>query len=114
MQLSLGGASVLETPSERTLGVTVRGDVDALLRLSLGVKRAAEQLRFMLDRRDFNPVLALASVRPGVPSGIDAAAAALDGFESEAWMVTEVSMRKQTYGHEGASGELAQIALPPG
>ena len=114
MSLGLRGATVVDTPSERILGVQVSGDVDALLRLSLDVKRAAEQLRFLLDRRDFNPVLAVASVRPGTHSGLDAAAAALADFESEPWQVTEVSMRKQAYGHVGASDEVACVALPPG
>ena len=48
MSLGLGGATVVDTPSERILGIQVSGDVDALLRLSLDVKRAAEQLRFLL------------------------------------------------------------------
>ena len=48
---------------------------------------------------------------PGRPSGIDAAAAALATFESDSWLLTGVSIRKQTYGNDGSSEELAQIPL---
>ena len=37
MSLGLGDATVVDTPSERILGIQVSGDVDALLRLSLDV-----------------------------------------------------------------------------
>jgi len=114
LRLSLGGASVVETPAERTLGIEVRSEDGALLQLSLDVKKTAERMRFLLDRRDFTPVLTLASVRVGAPSGIDAAAAALASFESDPWLLTEVSMRKQTYGNDNASEEVAQIPLGGG
>jgi 2'-5' RNA ligase len=111
MQLSLGGASVVETPAERTLSIEVRGDVEALHRLSLDVKQAAERMRFLLDRRDFSPVVTLASVRPGGADGIDAAAAALATFESDSWLQTSISIRKQTFGDDNSSEELAQVPL---
>ncbi len=111
LRLSLGGASVVETPAERRLGLEVRSEDESLFRLSLDIKKTAERMRFLLDRRDFTPVLTLASVRAGAPSGIDAAAAALASFESDPWWLTAVSMRKQTYGNEYASEELAQVPL---
>jgi 2'-5' RNA ligase len=114
LRLSLGGASVVETPAERTLGIEVRSEDDSLLQLSLDIKKTAERMRFLLDRRDFTPILALASVRAGTPSGIDAAAAALASFESDPWLLTAISMRKQTYGNDYASEELAQVPIGVG
>ncbi len=113
-ELSLAGGQVVETPSERTLEVQTAGDLDRLAALANDVKEAAEMRRFLLDRRDFRPFLTLATARVGTDDGFDAAAAALDSFQGQGWPVTQVSMRKQTYGRGGASEEIAAIPLPAG
>jgi 2'-5' RNA ligase len=113
-ELSLAGGQVVATPSERLLEVQVSGDVERLAGLANCVKESAEQQRFLLDRRDFRPFLTLATARAGTDDGFDAAAAALNAFEGRAWPVEQVSIRKQTYGHSGASEELAAIPLVGG
>ena len=103
-----------ETATERTLEVEVRGDIEALIAFGLDVKETAQQLRFLLDRRNMHPFLTLSTARLGEGAGFDAVATALNDFESEPWQATHLSMRKQTYGAAGDSEEVASIELPQG
>jgi hypothetical protein len=112
-KVRFAGGTALDFPGDWSVWAKLAGDVDALCDIALGVTKCVETLGFFVDRRQFRPMLSVATVTPATTGPyLEALVAALDAFEGKTWTVA-VSLTKETLvGGVAATIELERIELP--
>lgn len=90
--LRFAGATALEWPSDRSVWVTLGGEVDQLSEIARRVPQVAQQLGLFLDRRRFRPWLEVGSVNAATTGPyLEKLVATLDGFGAD-WPLGTVSL----------------------
>ncbi|WP_457109660.1 2'-5' RNA ligase family protein [Marmoricola sp. URHA0025 HA25] len=81
------GGTALDFPDDWSVWAKVDGDVDALMTAARGVPQVVERLGYFLDRRQFRPMLSVATVTTATTGPyLEAVVAALDAFRGEEWI----------------------------
>jgi 2'-5' RNA ligase len=100
--LRFGGATALEWPSDRSVWVTLGGDVDQLTEIARKVPIVAQQLGLFLDRRRFRPWLEVGSVNGATTAPyLEKLVATLDDFSAD-WRLDSVSLLRPRWDDPGS------------
>lgn len=94
----LSGGTALEFPSDRCVWAKLAGDVAAVTAMAREVNQVVERLGFYVDRRQYRPWLAVATINDETTADhLQAVIDALDAFEGEPWTVDYVSLARTSY-----------------
>jgi 2'-5' RNA ligase len=105
------GGTALDFPGDWSVWAKLAGDVDSLSAIARGVTQCVEGLGFFVDRRQFRPMMSVATVTPATTGPfLETLVAALDAFEGEEW-VAEISLTKETF--VGGKPELTEFQRIP-
>ncbi len=95
----------LEWPGDDSIWVKLGGDVDKLNTIGRGVPQVVQRLGFFVDRRQFRPWLAVATITETTSAPyLEALVASLEEFHGEPWVQESVSLMKGL--PEGSEGPL--------
>src|SRR3954447_6042220 len=108
----LAGGTALDFPGDWSVWSRLAGDVDALSAAARGVTHCVERLGFFVDRRQFRPMLSVATVTPATTGPyLQQVVDALEAFEGEEWDVA-ISLTTETFVEGKAETvEFARISL---
>jgi 2'-5' RNA ligase len=82
----LAGGTALDFPGDWSVWARAEGDVDALGAVARGVTQSVQALGFFVDRRQFRPMLSVATVTPATTGPfLESVVNALATFRSEDW-----------------------------
>jgi 2'-5' RNA ligase len=96
------GGTALDFPGDWSVWAKLDGDVDALGALARGVTQSVEHLGYFVDRRQFRPMMSIATVTPATTGPfLEAVVGALDAFRGEEWTV-EISLTKEAFAEGGS------------
>jgi hypothetical protein len=111
--LRLAGGTALDFPGDWSVWAKLTGDVDAVSSIARGVTQCVEGLGFFVDRRQFRPMLSVATVTPATTGPyLEALVAALDAFEGDTWTAA-ISLTNETLvGGQPTVIEFQRIDLP--
>jgi hypothetical protein len=111
-RLRFAGGTALDFPGDWSVWAKLDGDVEAVLAAARGVTQSVEALGFFVDRRQFRPMMSVATVTPATTGPyLEAVVAALDSFEGQEWVAT-VSLTKETFiGGRPEMTEFLQIPI---
>ena len=114
-RLHLAGSAALEFPGDTSVWAKVNGDLDSLRRIPPGITQIVEPLGFFVDRRQFRPMLSVATINDATSIEVlQQVVDALDAFEGEPWAVGHVSLRKKRLDLDPpGSEEIASLPLAP-
>jgi RNA 2',3'-cyclic 3'-phosphodiesterase len=91
------GGAALDFPGDWSVWAKLEGDVDELMTITRGVPQSVERLGFFVDRRQFRPMLSVATVTPATTGPfLEELVGALDAFRGEEWAV-EISLTRETF-----------------
>jgi 2'-5' RNA ligase len=91
------GGTALDFPGDWSVWAKLEGDVDELMAVTRGVPQSVERLGYFVDRRQFRPMLSVATVTPATTGPfLEEVVGALDAFRGEEWTV-EISLTKETF-----------------
>ena len=91
------GGTALDFPGDWSVWAKLGGEVDALATIARGVPQCVERLGFFLDRRQFRPMLSVATVTTATTGPfLEEVVGALEAFQGEDWTV-EISLTKETF-----------------
>ena len=92
-RLRLAGGEALEPEGDESVWARLSGDLDTLSALARGVTVVAQALHLFVDRRGFRPHIRLGTINDRTSEAyLRALLDALDGFESDAWWHTTLSL----------------------
>jgi 2'-5' RNA ligase len=113
-KVHFAGGTALDFPGDWSVWAKLDGDLDALAAVARGVTQSVESLGFFVDRRQFQPMLSVATVTPATTGPyLQSVVDALDAFRGEEWTV-EVSLTKETFvGERPQLVEFQRIPLAP-
>ncbi len=104
-ELRFSGGTALEWPGDESVWVKLGGDVDKLNVIGRGVPQIVQRLGFFVDRRQFRPWLAVATITETTSAPyLEALVATLESFDGEPWVQDSVSLMKGL--PEGSEGPL--------
>lgn len=110
----LEGGTVQESSRGRWIGALVQGDSEALATLAREVRNAAQRVGYLLDRRDFVPVLPLVEVPTAATTAqVEAILETLDGFRGDSWSVGHLKVVVEPFQPGAEPKEYASIPLGP-
>jgi len=82
------GGTALDFPGDWSVWAKLDGDLDAVGAIARGVTQSVESLGFFVDRRQFRPMLSVATVTPATTGPfLQAVVDALEAFRGEEWTV---------------------------
>jgi 2'-5' RNA ligase len=91
------GGTALDFPGDWSVWARLEGDVDELMTVTRGVPQSVERLGYFVDRRQFRPMLSVATVTPATTGPfLEELVAALDAFRGDEW-TAEISLTKETF-----------------
>lgn len=91
------GGTALDFPGDWSVWARLEGDVDALGAVARGVMQSVEGLGFFVDRRQFRPMLSVATVTPATTGPfLQEVVDALEAFRGEEW-TAGISLTKETF-----------------
>ena len=91
------GGTALDFPGDWSVWAKLEGDVDELMAVTRGVPQSVERLGYFVDRRQFRPMLSVATVTPATTGPfLEELVAALDAFRGDEW-TAEISLTKETF-----------------
>jgi 2'-5' RNA ligase len=91
------GGTALDFPGDWSVWAKLEGDVDELMTVTRGVPQSVERLGYFVDRRQFRPMLSVATVTPATTGPfLEELVAALDAFRGDEW-TAEISLTKETF-----------------
>jgi RNA 2',3'-cyclic 3'-phosphodiesterase len=91
------GGTALDFPGDWSVWAKLEGDVEELMAVGRGVPQSVERLGFFVDRRQFRPMLSLATVTPATTGPfLEQLVGALDAFRGDEW-TAEISLTKETF-----------------
>jgi 2'-5' RNA ligase len=110
--LRFAGGTALDFPGDWSVWAKLEGDLDALGAMARGVMQSVEGLGFFVDRRQFRPMLSVATVTPATTGPfLEQVVEALDAFRGEEWTVA-VSLTKETFvGSTPETSEFRRISI---
>ena len=110
--VSLAGGTALDFPGDWSVWARLAGDVEAFSAAARGVVQCVERLGFFVDRRQYRPMLSVATVTPATTGPyLQAVVDALEGFRGEEWAAA-ISLTKETFvGGKPETQEFARIPL---
>lgn len=112
--MHLEGGAVQESPRGRWIGARLEGDSEALATLADEVRRGAQRVGYLLDRRDFVPVLPLVEAPAAATTAqVEAIIEALDGFRGDSWPATNLRIVQEPFQVTAEPKEYASIPLGP-
>jgi 2'-5' RNA ligase len=111
--LRFAGGTALDFPGDWAVWARLAGDVDEVSSVARAVTQSVEGLGFFVDRRQFRPMMSVATVtRATTGPYLEALVAALEAFEGETW-TAEISLTKETFiGGTPQMTEFERIPLP--
>ena len=96
-RVRFSGGAALDFPGDWSVWAKVDGDVEGLMTLTRAVPQSVERLGFFLDRRQFRPMLSVATVTTATTGPfLEAVVAALDAFRGEEW-TPEISLTTEIF-----------------
>lgn len=96
-RVRFSGGAALDFPGDWSVWAKLDGDVDDLMTLTRAVPQSVERLGFFLDRRQFRPMLSVATVTAATTGPfLEAVVAALDAFRGDEW-TPEISLTTETF-----------------
>jgi 2'-5' RNA ligase len=106
------GGTALDFPGDWSVWAKLEGDVEELMTVTRGVPQSVERLGYFVDRRQFRPMLSVATVTPATTGPfLEELVGALDAFRGEEW-TAEISLTKETFvGGRPETTELERIQL---
>jgi len=110
--VSFAGGTALDFPGDWSVWARVAGDVEAFSAAARSVVQCVERLGFFVDRRQYRPMLSVATVTPATTGPyLQSVVDALDAFRGEEW-VAAISLTNQTFVNgTPAMTEFARIPL---
>ena len=91
------GGTALDFPGDWSVWAKLEGDVEELMAVGRGVPQSVERLGFFVDRRQFRPMLSVATVTPATTGPfLEQLVGALDAFRGDEW-TAEISLTKETF-----------------
>jgi hypothetical protein len=91
------GGAALDFPGDWSVWAKLEGEVDDLLTVSRGVPQIVERLGYFLDRRQFRPMMSVATVTAATSGPfLEEVVGALDAFEGEEW-TPAISLTTETF-----------------
>lgn len=111
--LRFAGGTALDFPGDWSVWARLAGDVDEVSTIARAVTQSVESLGFFVDRRQFRPMMSLATVtRATTGPYLEAVVGALEAFEGETW-TAEISLTTETFvGGTPAMKVFERIPLP--
>jgi 2'-5' RNA ligase len=107
--LSLAGGTALEFSGDESVWAKIDGDIDALKAIGRGVPQIVQRLGFFVDRRQFRPWLAVATITDSTTAPyLQKVVDALESFEGTPWTVTTVQLMKRLPEEAGDAFELME------
>lgn len=108
----VAGGTIAADSEDRLVTASLRGDVEGLETIAREVKRTAQRLGFLLDRRDFRPVLSVARISDAATSAyLEAVVGTLNGFRGEPWTVEGFSVIRPSFDSLTEPKEIARIPI---
>jgi RNA 2',3'-cyclic 3'-phosphodiesterase len=94
----LAGGAALEWPGDTSVWVTAQGDVEAMHDVARTIAPAVGRIGFAVDRRRFQPWLAVARVTAAteLPS-LERLLATLEAYAGPPWVAGELSLLRATF-----------------
>jgi hypothetical protein len=97
------GGTALDYPGDWSVWARLGGGVDALAAMARGVTQSVERLGYFVDRRQFRPMLSVATVTPATTGPfLESVVGALEEFRGEEW-AAEISLTKEAFVEGGGS-----------
>jgi 2'-5' RNA ligase len=91
------GGTALDFPGDWSVWAKLAGDAEELSAIARGVTQCVQGLGFFVDRRQFRPMMSVATVtRETTGPYLEAVVGALDAFEGETW-TAEISLTTETF-----------------
>ena len=91
------GGTALDYPGDWSVWAKLEGEVEELMTIGRGVPQSVERLGYFVDRRQFRPMLSVATVTPATTGPfLEQVVGALDAFRGEEWTV-EISLTKEIF-----------------
>jgi 2'-5' RNA ligase len=91
------GGTALDFPGDWSVWAKLDGDVEPLMTMARGVPQSVERLGYFVDRRQFRPMLSVATVTSTTTGPfLESVVAALEEFRGEDW-VPEISLTKEIF-----------------
>jgi 2'-5' RNA ligase len=91
------GGTALDFPGDWSVWAKLDGDIDALMNVGRGVPQSVERLGYFVDRRQFRPMVSVATVTPATTGPfLEQVVAALDAFRGEEW-TPEIALTKDVF-----------------
>jgi hypothetical protein len=91
------GGTALDFPGDWSVWAKLEGDVDELMTVSRGVPQSVERLGYFVDRRQFRPMMSVATVTAATTGPfLEELVGALDAFRGDEWAV-EISLTKEIF-----------------
>jgi 2'-5' RNA ligase len=101
-RLRLAGGAALDYPGDWSVWARLEGDLEAVAAIAQGVTQTVERLGYFVDRRQFRPMLSVATVTPATTGPfVQSVVDALEAFRGEEW-TAEVSLTKETFVEGGS------------
>jgi 2'-5' RNA ligase len=95
--LRFAGGTALDFPGDWSVWAKLDGDVEALSVVARGIAECVQGLGFFVDRRQFRPMVSVATVtRATTGPSLERVVAALDAFQGEPW-TAHISLTKETF-----------------
>jgi 2'-5' RNA ligase len=92
-RLRLQGGDALPWPGDRSVWLSIAGDVDALGEVARGVPQVAQGLHLFVDRREYRPMIQLGTINgQTTASWLEQLVAELDDLEGNAWFQTAIAL----------------------
>ena len=105
------GGTALDFPGDWSVWAKLDGDLSSLATVARGVTQGVESLGFFVDRRQFRPMLSVATVTPATTGPfLQAVVDALEAFRGDEWTV-DVTLLKETF--VGGRTELTEFQRIP-
>ncbi len=105
-KLYFAGATALEWRGDESVWARLDGDVDGLLALGRGVSSVVRRLGFLVDRRQFRPLLAVGTITDHTTAPyLERLVAALEAFAGQPWRLEHlVVLRRLPVLDDGSDG----------
>jgi 2'-5' RNA ligase len=115
-RLRLQGGDALPWPGDKSVWVSLAGDMDELWEVARGVPRVAQGLQLFVDRREFRPLIRLGTINDQTTAAwLEQLVAELNELESAAWIQSTFSLLvpAESTRHETPFRVHAEIQLGP-
>ncbi len=105
-KLAFSGGTALEWRGDQSVWAKLDGDLDALHEIARGVSTVVQRLGFLVDRRQFRPMLSVGTITDHTTAPyLEALVGALESFTGMSWQLPELTvLRKLPVLEDGSDG----------